>query len=183
MRLPASLLSFIIPAMFNLQPGDIIPVHACKADGATYRRWQAVIESMAEGLIVTVGEAGSPAFNTNGGVFHIEHHLRAYYWFDKFYNLIEAFAPDGGLLEIYINIASPPELANGILKFKDHELDISKVLPNPARLIDEDEFAEAILKYGYSPEFQENLYAVAREALALADGWTARPCPVFRLAK
>lgn len=167
--------------MQNIKVGDIIPVHACKADGTTYRRWQAVIESIAEGVIVTVGEAGSPAFNADGGVFHIEHHLRAYYWFDKFYNLIEAFAPDGSLLEIYINVASPPEWDGGILRFKDHELDVTKYPPKPAQIVDEDEFAEAVVKYNYSAEFQEKMYAAARKALALADAWTARPCPVFGL--
>lgn len=120
-------------------------------------------------------------FNADGGVFHIEHHLRAYYWFGKYHNLIEVFEPGGNLLELYINIASPPEWENGILKFKDHELDVSKYPPKPAVILDEDEFAEAASLYGYSPQFQEKMYAIAREALVLADAWAARPCPVFGL--
>lgn len=107
------------------------------------------------------------------------HHYRAYYWFDKFYNLLEVFETDGRLFHIYINIASPPEFKNGVMSFKDHELDISKVLPNPAHLVDEDEFAEAIVKYNYSKEFQDKMYATAREALNLAENWQARPCPTF----
>ena len=159
--------------------GQMIQIHACKADGATYRNWSAVVESAADDLIVTIGQAGSPVFNADGGNFHLENHLRAYYWFDKFYNLIEVFDKNGNLLEIYINVASPPEWTNGILKFKDHELDISKYPPKPAEIIDEDEFAEAVLKYGYSREFQAKMYAVAQEALALAENWNAKPCPVF----
>jgi protein associated with RNAse G/E len=65
------------------------------------------------------------------------------------------------------------------MSFKDHELDISKVLPSPARLVDEDEFAEAVVKYNYSTEFQNKMYAVAREALEIAETWQAKPCPIF----
>jgi protein associated with RNAse G/E len=76
-----------------------------------------------------------------------------------------------------MNIASPPEWADGILKFKDHELDVSKYPPKPAEIVDEDEFAEAVVKYNYSQEFQEKMYAAAREALELAENWRAKPCP------
>lgn len=165
--------------MRNLKIGDAIPVHACKADGRTYRHWTAIVESVDEELIVTLGQAGSPVFNVGGGVFHIEHHLRAYYWFGRYNNLIEVFELDGRLLEIYINVASPPEWKNEILTFKDHELDVSKYPPKPAMIIDEDEFAEAAVKYQYSPEFQEKMRAAAREALALAETWEAKACPRF----
>jgi protein associated with RNAse G/E len=63
------------------------------------------------------------------------------------------------------------------MSFKDYELDISKVLPGAAHLVDEDEFAEAIVKYSYPQEFQEKMYAVARKALEIADNWQAKPCP------
>lgn len=163
--------------MQNVKVGEIIQVHACKTDGTTYRNWTAYVESFSVGLIVTVGRAGSPVFNSDGRIYHIEHHLRAYYWFDKFHNLIEVFEKNGNLLEIYINIASPPEWVDGILKFKDHELDISKYPPNPAEIVDEDEFAEAALTYNYSTEFQEKMYAAAKEALKIAEIWQAKPCP------
>ncbi|HRJ54873.1 MAG TPA: DUF402 domain-containing protein [Anaerolineales bacterium] len=165
--------------MQNPSIGDMIHVHACKADGTTYRSWQAVIESMTADRLVTIAPAGSAVVNRDGRVYHIEYHLRAYYWFGKFHNLIEVFEPGGNLLEIYINVASPPEWVDGVLKFKDHELDISKYPPKPAELVDEDEFAEAVLTYQYSPEFQEKLYAVARESLELAENWQAKPCPTF----
>lgn len=166
-------------AMRNLRIGDILPVHACKTDGTVYRSWRATVESVTFDLLVTVAPAGSSVFNIKGEDYPIQHHYRAYYWFDKFYNLLEVFEPDGSLVHIYINIASPPEFNDGVLSFKDHELDVSKVLPHPAKLVDEDEFTEAVVKYNYSPEFQDKMYAAAREALELAENWNAMPCPVF----
>ncbi|MDD3828116.1 MAG: hypothetical protein PHY79_19295 [Anaerolineae bacterium] len=38
--------------------------------------------------------------------------------------------------------------------------------------IDDDEFAAAVLAYGYSPEFQAACYRVAHAAAALLKAWT-----------
>jgi len=165
--------------MQNLKLGDVIKVHARKTDGTVYRSWQAAIETLTSDMIVTIAPVGSSVFNIKGKDYPLVHHYRAYYWFDKFYNLLEVFETDGTLIHVYLNIASPPEFKNGVMSFRDHELDVSKVLPHPAKLVDEDEFAEAIVKYNYSPEFQDKMYAAAREALELAETWNAKPCPVF----
>ncbi len=162
-----------------MKPGDQIQGHASKADGTIYRSWHTTIESVNTDSIVTISPAGSSVFNIKGEDYPLLHHYRAYYWFKKFYNLLEIFEPDGELAYIYINVASPPEFKNGILSFKDHELDVSKYPSKPARLIDEDEFAEAVVKYQYSKEFQEKMYSIAREALELAENWIAKPVPVF----
>ena len=157
--------------------GDKIQACSCKTDGTVYRSWQATIESMDANLIVTIAPAGSVVNHKDGRQSAIAHHYRSYYWADKFYNLIEIFEPDGSLVELYINIASPPTFENGIFSFKDHELDVVKNFPNEARIIDEDEFLEAVDTYHYTKEFQEQMYAAAREALELANTWNARSSP------
>lgn len=162
-----------------MKAGEKIHIRACKTDGTVYRSWQAKIESVTADSIVTIALAGSFVFNIKGEDYPILHHYRAYYWYDKFYNLLEVFETSGEMVHIYINIASPPEFNNGIMSFKDHELDVSKYISKPAELVDEDEFAEAIVKYQYSQEFQDKMYAAAREALVLAENWNAKPVPVF----
>lgn len=162
-----------------MKPGDKIHVRACKADGTVYRSWHTMIESVNADSIVTISPAGGMVEDRARKSYTIEHILRSYYWFDKFYNLIEVFDTQGNLIEIYINIASPPEFENGGMSFKDHELDVSKYPPKTAELVDEDEFAEATIKYQYSKEFQEKMYSVANEALELANHWQARPAPHF----
>jgi protein associated with RNAse G/E len=158
--------------------GDKVEGHALKADGDVYRSWYATVEAIEPNLIVTVAPAGSLALMKDG-LHSIAHHLRSYYWLDKFYNLLEVFEPDGTLIQLYLNIASPPEITEDAISFKDHELDVLKVLPHEARIIDEDEFAEAIHKYNYSEEFQRKMYAAAHEALVIADNWVPKPAPVF----
>ena len=162
-----------------MKPGDEIHVRACKTDGTVYRSWHTIIESVDTDSIVTISPAGGMVEDHKRITYQTEHILRSYYWFDKFYNLIEAFDTQGNLIEIYINIASPPEFEDGMMSFKDHELDVSKYPPHPAKLIDEDEFAEAAVKYRYTKEFQEKMYSAANEALELANQWQARPVPYF----
>ena len=159
--------------------GDRIQVQARKTDGTVYRSWQATIESVTADLIVTIAPAGSSVFNIKGEDYPIRHHYRAYYWLDKFYNLIEIFETSGELVHIYINVASPPIFENDVMSFKDHELDVSRYPPKPAELIDEDEFAEAAVKYQYSQEFQDKMYSAAEESLELANHWQAKPSPHF----
>jgi protein associated with RNAse G/E len=159
--------------------GDQIQVQACKADGSVYRSWHTTIETMDADSLVTVSPAGSTMQDKKRGNVLIEHALRSHYWLDKFYNLVEAFDTQGNLIEIYINIASPPEFENDVMSFKDHELDVSKYPPKAAKLIDEDEFAEAAVKYQYTQEFQEKMYSAANEALELANHWQAKPSPYF----
>ncbi len=159
--------------------GDEIQGCARKTDGTIYRSWHATIESLDADMIVTIAPAGSVVNQKDGRQSVIAHHLRSYYWHAKFYNLLEVFEPDGKLVELYINIASPPTFENDILSFKDHELDVVVNFPGKARIIDEDEFLEAVETYQYTKEFQEQMYAAAREALELADNWVARPSPQF----
>jgi protein associated with RNAse G/E len=157
--------------------GEQIQVRACKADGSVYRSWHTTIETVDTDSIVTVSPLGSEMFDQKRGNIHIGHTMRSYYWFDKFYNLIELFDAQGNLVQIYINIASPPYPEDGSMCFKDYELDVFKYPSDPAKLIDEDEFAEAAVKYQYTQEFQDRMYAVAEEVLELANTWKAKPVP------
>ena len=162
-----------------MKPGEKIHVRACKADGTVYRSWHTMIESVDADSIVTISPAGGMVEDRARIKYQIEHILRSYYWFDKFYNLIEVFDTQGNLVEIYINIASPPEFEDGAMSFKDHELDVTRVPPKTAQLIDEDEFAEAAVKYQYTKEFQQKMYSAAEEALELANRWEAKSSPHF----
>lgn len=130
--------------------------------------------------IVTVSPIGSEMYDRKRGNIRIGHTMRSHYWFDKFYNLIELFDAQDNLDYLYINIASPPYPEAGGLCFKDYELDVFKYSFSPAELIDEDEFAEAVITYQYTKEFQEQMYSVAEEALELANRWNAKPAPDFR---
>lgn len=162
-----------------MKPGDPLHVRACKADGSVYRSWHTTIESVESDSIVTISPAGERVWDRARGEYLTMHILRTHYWFDRFYNLIEAFETNGALVEIYINVASPPWFEEGVMGYIDHELDVAKFPHQEAQLVDEDEFAEAIVKYRHTEEFQNELRSAARDAMDLANSWEARPAPNF----
>jgi protein associated with RNAse G/E len=153
-----------------------VQVRAYKSDGTCYRWWQATVESVEEARFVLVTPPGHWVDGTDGG-FASKNALRVHYWPGRWYCLLEAYTPGGELVEIYVNINSPVEIQGSHIWFTDYELDVSRRLPGEARLEDEDEFLEAASEYGYSEEFQQACYEVAREALDVANGWVAGGMP------
>jgi protein associated with RNAse G/E len=159
-----------------MKPGDRVQIRAYKGDGTCYRWWHGTVESAIADQVVVVTPVGHRVHGLEGW-WASKHSIRAYHWSNRWYSLLEAYAADGRLVEIYVNISSPSEIANSVIRFTDYELDVSRQPPQPARLVDEDEFAEAVVAYGYTETFQIACYRVAREALALADGWVAGGMP------
>lgn len=157
-----------------MQPGDSITVSALHADGQWYRRWRTTIESIDDAGIVTFFPAASEVENASGKVHRPPLAIRSHYWFDKPYNLLEVLDANGSLNEIYLNVASPPRVLDDGISFVDHELDVTKLAGQPARIVDQDEFEAAIGLYGYSPEFQVQCWQAAEEARQVADVWAAR---------
>ena len=161
----------------HLQVGSQIHVRAYKSDGTCYRWWTGTVEAVEPGLVVVATPAGHRVQNSEGG-WTSKWAIRAYYWPDRWYTVLEVYLPDGTLTEIYVNINSPVEIGDDRLCFTDYELDVSRELPNPARLVDEDEFREAARQYGYSGEFQQHVYRIARDAIEVADNWVAKGMPI-----
>jgi protein associated with RNAse G/E len=160
----------------HLHVGSQVHVRAYKSDGTCYRWWTGTVEAVAPDRVAVTNPAGHRLHTPDGG-WTSKWAIRAYYWSDRWYSVLEVYEPDGNLSEIYVNINSPVEIGDGQLCFTDYELDVSRKLPHRARLVDEDEFQEAASKYGYSPEFQQTVYQIAREALEVADNWVAKGMP------
>lgn len=153
--------------------GDALTVRANKADTTNYRWWQTTVESVSENEIVTFTPPGHKVEQPAGG-WVSRYTIRAFYWLDKFYNLLEVYEEDGSLVEIYIHIASPVNIRNNEIHYTDFELDVVRMSGRETEVLDEDEFAEATKTFGYSAEFQAHCNAVTREAVELARTWQPR---------
>ena len=160
----------------QMKPGDLVQVSAYKSGGACYRWWTATVETVGPDKLTLVTPVRDLIEGVDGGIIS-ENALRAFYWPGKWYSLLEAYTPSGELAEIYVNISSPVEIDGLEMRFTDLELDVSRRPPDKAELVDEDEFQEAAIEYGYSAEFQRACYQAAREALDLANRWVARGMP------
>jgi protein associated with RNAse G/E len=154
-----------------MQPGEFITVYALHADEQWYRRWQTTVESVDDECIITFSPASSAGEHVTRGPYTLPFAMRGCYWLAKPYNLFEVLNADGSANEIYLNVASPPRIDGGELRYVDYELDVSLIPGQPAVIVDQDEFEEAIGAYGYSLDFQARCWKAAEEARQLAERW------------
>jgi protein associated with RNAse G/E len=166
-----------------MQPGDVVIVQVCHADGQAYRRWQSTIEEISDETVITMSPPGKPIEDVGKGIWHSRWYVRRYLWRKQPYSLLEMYHPDGQLAQIYIDVASPVIIAPGLLSFIDYELDVICQPGEAAQIVDELEFAEAIVKYGYTPEFQAYCRQAALAACAMAEGWSPRGIDLGQVSK
>lgn len=95
---------------------------------------------------------------------------------------VASFYPTHPELSVYLDIATPPEWDGSRLIFIDLDLDVICRLDGTVEIIDQDEFEENRLLYGYPDDLVEAAIAAADPALALlrtgakpfdetAEGW------------
>jgi protein associated with RNAse G/E len=162
-----------------MKSGDTITVRALHADGHWYRRWRTTIESIDTACIVTVSPPNNTSEDIERGARTLRWAIRTFYWFDKPYNLLELYSAEGVFEEVYVNVASPARWVGDELHFEDYELDISKKPGQPGEIIDEDEFEEAIVKFGYTSAFIAHCRRAAQDALILAETWQPKGAPIL----
>lgn len=163
------------PQTSLFHPGQQIRYIACKADGQPYRWNTAWVAEVQPDCIILNMPPGVPMEGPKYGT-PTTLRTRHYLWLNRPYNLFESYHPDGSPRALYVNIASRPTLLEGEIRYTDYELDLVRRHDEPkVHLLDEDEFQEAILQYGYTPEFQSNCWAAVKEARALLKGWSWHP--------
>lgn len=158
-----------------MKPGDTIWVRVSKADGAPHRWWQARVEQVTADCIVTYTPFGNPVHHNPAtfaqAVYDQPWHIRTYYWPGRCYDLLEVYTEQGALYELYSDITSPVVVVGDEIHFIDHELDVYQPAGGVPEIIDQDEFDEAALKYGYTETFMRECYAVAESLLMLMAAW------------
>jgi protein associated with RNAse G/E len=154
--------------------GDEVTFRALHADGECYRWWCGTVEDVQTDRIVVWTPKGEIIHQPNGD-WPTEWDTRMHVLLDAWQLPEETYDAAGTCFELYININAPVIIDGNVITYTDYELDVSKVRGQPAEIIDQDEFAEAILRYGYSPEHQAACWAAAHEALLLAESWTPQP--------
>jgi protein associated with RNAse G/E len=159
-----------------VRPGDLIDIYALHADGAAYRWWRETVETIDDEKIVTIAPAGRDIYGPSRA-WILKYAMRNVYWPARPYVLVEMYRPDGALHEVYVHVASPPTLEGHRLTYVDYELDVVLKPGGAPEVVDEDEFAEAAGRYGYTPEFQERCQRVVAEVLDLIVRWESRGMP------
>jgi protein associated with RNAse G/E len=142
------------------------------ADGTPYRWWHVVVLEASANRVVVVRPHGEPVYEPDR-VRTSPRVWQQVYWTDRFYNVTESYDADGQPRRLDVDIAAPVMSTRGGLVYCDYELDVVRdALPGaPAVVYDEDEFAEASVKYRYNCELQAICRAALAEAVHLVETW------------
>lgn len=156
-----------------IQAGDAIRVRAMRPDGKPDRWWRARVEDISETGLVTVLSIGQLLRHARGA-WRTRLNLRAHYWFDRPYSLVEAYDAGGRLVEMVVKVATTPRLRAGALQFTDYGLDVAVSPGQPPRPVADDGFDAAAQRQRRSPELARWARAASRDGLALAAEWRPR---------
>ena len=159
-----------------LRAGDDIAIRALHTNRALYRWRRAIVEEIRADRVVTYAGVGAAILSPTYGRVVSRDHVRSVFFLDRPYAVFE-FHHSGGRPspQIYININAPAEVTEAGITYVDHELDVAKDPGRPALIVDEDEFVEAIVRYGYNAAFQASVRAAAEEGMRVAEAWKAGP--------
>ncbi|MBX3065961.1 MAG: DUF402 domain-containing protein [Anaerolineae bacterium] len=106
--------------------------------------------------------------HTRGLEFIENYNTDLWAWTDRWYNVFVNTYADGSLYGFYCNIAMPAELHDSELRWIDLDLDVRIFADGRYEILDEDEFEEHRLKYGYPKDVQEKAQSAVQEILDLA---------------
>ena len=158
-----------------MKPGDTIWVRVFKADGRTHRWWRAQVEAIQDECIIAYTPVGNPIYHNvdrfSAPVFAQKWAIRNYYWPGRRHNLLEVYEADCRLRELYADITSPIEVVGNEIHYIDHELDVQMDAGDQPRIIDQDEFAEAAIQFGYSDGFVRQSYELAEQLIDVIRAW------------
>ncbi|MGE5595994.1 MAG: DUF402 domain-containing protein [Hyphomicrobiales bacterium] len=148
-------------------PGSRILLRATKYDGAAHWIQPFRVISDDGNLLITEYRARTPIF-TSRGEFRSPYDSRVYFWRDRWYNVFRLSRPGCDLALWYCNVTTPPSFDGCDLTYVDLDLDVAVRPDGCIELLDEDEFEEHQVKYGYTKEVIANAEEAAHEVAELA---------------
>lgn len=147
--------------------GSRILLRATKYDGSAHWIQPFRVISDDGTLLVTQYRARTPIY-TSRGEFRSPYDSRVYFWRDRWYNVFRLSRPGCPLALWYCNITTPPVFDGCQLGYVDLDLDVAVKPGGIIELLDEDEFSEHQLKYGYPGEVIANAERAAEQVMELA---------------
>lgn len=146
-----------------------VSIRAHKYDGTEHRRWAAQLTSVQDSMIVVTGsfetEVNHPFLGRiERGTVSVEH-----YWTDRWYSVFRFTEPGGELRNYYCNVNAPTNFDGQVLTFVDLDIDILVTPELTYSILDEEEFAENVLRLKYPLEVQRSVRAAIDELVYMIE--------------
>ncbi|MDM7922916.1 MAG: DUF402 domain-containing protein [Pyrinomonadaceae bacterium] len=142
-----------------------IKINSRKYDQSIRRSWICDLIEEKDGLVVFVGVFDRVVEHPDLGFIEKGTISYEYYWLDRWYNVFRFHEPDGRLRNWYCNINMPPELSGDEFDYVDLDIDILLWPSGEVKVLDEDEFRENSLKFGYPVDVLTNADAAKNQLL------------------
>ncbi|CAN5381320.1 hypothetical protein BH10ACI2_BH10ACI2_05420 [soil metagenome] len=145
----------------------IVTVNSRKYDLSIHRSWECSLIERRGSMLLFHGEFDRDVDHSDLGLIKKGTISYEYYWLDRWYNIFRFHEPDGAFRNFYCNINMPPVFENGILDYVDLDIDVLIWPGEHSKILDEFEYQENALKYGYSVEVRQNVANALSEILEM----------------
>lgn len=102
--------------------------------------------------------------------FYPGDHTVEFYTADRWYNVYAVFSPAGDPRGYYCNLATPPRRDGDEITYIDLDIDVLVRPDGGYVVLDEDEYAERVRRFGYPPDVQASVAAALAELTAAVEG-------------
>lgn len=153
--------------MDKLADKRIITINARKFDRSIHRSWKCELIEETDELYVLFGEFEYEVNHPQLGYIKKGTESYEYYWKDKWFNVFRFNEPGGEFRNFYCNINMPPELSGDVLDYIDLDIDILIGKDLSLKILDQAEFEENLIAYGYPEEIREKVSRSTSELLRL----------------
>ncbi|MCI2069457.1 MAG: DUF402 domain-containing protein [Bacilli bacterium] len=145
---------------------DFALIKSFKGDGSSHRMWMYLTPLKEDEEFYILAAKKAKVIEHDGREWRAPEGALYILSKKRFYNAIVMFC-QGGVLEYYVNIASPTIKAEGAFEFIDYDLDLKKDAQGTVREIDWGEYEANAVRYGYSPTLKTILVKTMKEVETL----------------
>lgn len=139
----------------NVKPHkhDIVKIIAYKHDGSLHRIWHRNTVLEANDQVMILANNKTSVTENDGRTWVTKEVALLYFHAECWFNIVCMFREDG--LHYYCNLSSPFAYDEDGLKYIDYDLDIKKYPDGKYFLLDEDEYNQHKIKYGYKEDLDK----------------------------
>jgi protein associated with RNAse G/E len=126
-------------------------VQAYKHDGLLHRQWSPAYLTVETPAYWALCSKASLVTENDGRRWMTNEHAVFILFKKRWMNVICMMRKDKGVV-YYVNVATPTILDQGFLKYIDYDLDVKLFPDQTMKELDEKEFEQHVLTYGYTPD-------------------------------
>jgi uncharacterized protein len=146
---------------------EIITINSRKLDNSIHRSWTCKLVEETEDYWLFAGKFDRQVEHKQLGVIRPGTISYEYYFKHEWFNIFRFHEPEGEFKFYYCNLNLPPKFEDNVLDYVDLDIDVLVRKDLSFEILDEDEFAENSVLFGYSDELKMKITESLAELILL----------------